>query len=231
TASTNVRSAPAFARRPEPLPTWCGEYERFQPDARRRPRREQKASAPACPAAASSPALRHDFFCLWLGMNEPAPDQLGHAQGTRTVALELLPQAAWIFLDSCAGQPVGSVIDGICVAPEETLLVVAGVLFAGEARIQDAFLTGHHFLFAGAVGGVRVVMILMDNQYRPGCIDHLRVQRARFPEQPVVPPEAADGQRRDGRVKATREREVINAAGNLQLALAAGATADLRHPV
>ena len=51
---------------------------------------------------------------------------------------------------------------------------------------------------------------------------HRCVQRASLPEQPVVPPETPDREGRNRRIQAARERKVVDAAGDLKLAFAAG---------
>src|ERR1700675_176696 len=163
-------------------------------------------------------------------MKQTAHGQPGRTQWTGTIAFELLPPAAGIALDSMRGESVCGVVDGIGVAPEKTLVVVCRTL-TGEPGIEDALVAGHHVFFAGPVGGVRIIVVLVNDERGVGGVYDDCVQRARLPEQPVVPPETADGERRDRGIQAARERKVVDAAGNLQLALDWGTSAKSGCPV
>src|SRR5258708_36288883 len=96
----------------------------------------------------------------------------------------------WITGNAAGHQPVVRIVDGVSVAPEKSLVVVARILLAGEPGIADALRAGHHLFFARAVRGVRVVMVLMYGQHGSRRIHNFRFERARLPEKPVVPPES-----------------------------------------
>src|SRR6266550_8007828 len=60
-------------------------------------------------------------------------------------------------------------------------------------------------------------MVLMYGQHGSRRIHNVRLERARLPEQPVVPPESSDSERRDVRIKTTGKSKIVDTAGDLQL--------------
>ena len=76
--------------------------------------------------------------------------------------LQATGQMPRIGADALGSQPVGRIIDCVRVAPEKAVVIISRILLAGEARVQDALVAGHHLFFARTISRVRVVMILMD---------------------------------------------------------------------
>src|SRR6266550_3562748 len=137
----------------------------------------------------------------------------------------------WITGNTAGPQPVARIVNGVSVAPEKSVIVVARILLAGEPGIANALRARHHLFFAGAVRGVRVVMILMHRQHGFRRIHNFRFERARLPEKPVVPPESSDGESRHVRIETAGKSKIVDAASDLQLAVSPRTVRDLLGPV
>jgi hypothetical protein len=82
-----------------------------------------------------------------------------------------------------------------------------------------------------SAGAIRVIVILVDGKDIRGRIDHGNICRPSFPDQPMVPINAANHERRQVPIHATREDKIVDGPWELQPACAQSFLAQMHSPI